>query len=189
MIGIKETSFPGLYQSANDASLLAQKKYYISLCCYLGLLVVAAAISFFVPTKALGALISAFLFLATLGILIYLKTSRPDDIWYNGRAVAESTKTLSWKWMMRADPFHEENNVDGLFLSDLKKVLEQNRSLSSVLSSTVGINELISIDMREVRHLSFEKRKNLYKSQRIDDQANCYAKKASFNKKSKVYKT
>jgi hypothetical protein len=183
MIEIKETSFPGLYQSANDASLLAQKKYYISLCCYLGLLVVAAAISFFVPTKSLGALISAFLFLATLGILIYLKTCRPDDIWYNGRAVAESTKTLSWKWMMRADPFHEENNVDGLFLSDLKKVLEQNRSLSSVLSSTVGINELISIDMREVRPLSFEERKNLYKSQRIDDQANWYAKKSSFNKK------
>lgn len=180
---IQENSFPGLYQSADKASLGAQKKYYVCLGFYLGLLVIAAAVSFSVPINTFGALLSALLFLITLGILIYLKTNKPDDIWYNGRAVAESVKTLSWKWMMKADPFHEESGSETDFIADLKKVLNQNQSLSSVLSSTEGVKEPLTDAMRSVRSLSFDDRKHLYKNQRIDDQAEWYSKKANFNRR------
>ncbi len=180
---IQEDSFPGLYQSADKASLDSQNRYYICLRFYLGLLVIAAAVSFFIPVNTYGALLSALLFIVTLGILIYLKTSKPDDIWYNGRAVAESVKTLSWKWMMKAEPFHEENTAEADFITDLKKVLNQNQSLSSVLSSTEGAKEPITDVMRSVRSQSFDDRKILYKNQRIDNQANWYTKKANFNKK------
>lgn len=182
-IQIQEDSFPGLYQSADKASLDSQKKYYMCLSLYLGLLVIAATISFFVPVKTYGAIISALLFLVTLGILIFLKTKKPDDIWYNGRAVAESVKTLSWKWMMGAEPFHEENNTEAAIIADLKKVLEQNKSLSSVLSPTTGAAEPITDVMRSVHSLSFDERKTLYKKQRIDDQADWYTRKAEFNRK------
>jgi len=180
---IQEDTFPGLYQSADKASLDSQHKYYLCLSFYLGLLVIAAAVSFFVPVNTYGALISALLFLVTLGILIYLKTNKPDDIWYNGRAVAESVKTLSWKWMMRADPFHEEDSAEAEFIADLKKVLKQNQSLSTVLNSTEGAKEPITDVMRSVRSQSFDDRKTLYKIQRIDDQADWYTKKALFNRK------
>ena len=179
---IQEDSFPGLYRSADRASLNSQRLYYISLSLYLGLLVVAAAVSYFFSDNRYGALLSAFLFLFTLGILVYLKTKKPDDIWYNGRAVAESVKTLSWKWMMRADPFHENGSAEADIVADLKKVLKQNQSLSSVLSPTEGAREPVTDMMRSVRSLLFEDRKTLYKSQRIDDQADWYAKKARFNK-------
>lgn len=180
---IQEDSFPGLYQSADKASLDSQNEYYLCLSFYLGLLVIAAAVSFFVPINTYGALLSALLFLVTLGILIYLKTNKPDDIWYNGRAVAESVKTLSWKWMMRAEPFDEEDSSDSDFIADLKKVLKQNQSLSSVLNSTEGAKEPITEVMRSVRSQSFDDRKALYKNQRIDDQADWYTKKAIFNRK------
>jgi len=180
---IQEDSFPGLYQSADKASLDSQNKYYLCLSFYLGLLVIAAAVSYLVPVNTYGALLSALLFLVTLGILIYLKTNKPDDIWYNGRAVAESVKTLSWKWIMKVEPFHEDKSAEADFLADLKKVLKQNKSLSTVLNSTEGVKEPITDVMRSVRSLSFDDRKGLYKKQRIDDQANWYTKKAIFNKK------
>jgi hypothetical protein len=180
---IQEDSFPGLYQSADKASLDSQNKYYLCLSSYLGLLVIAAAVSFFVPVNTYGALLSALLFLVTLGILIYLKTNKPDDIWYNGRAVAESVKTLSWKWMMRAEPFHEQDGAEADFIADLKKVLKQNQSLSTVLNSTEGAKEPITDVMRSVRSQSFADRKALYRNQRIDDQADWYTKKAIFNRK------
>jgi hypothetical protein len=179
---IKETSFPGLYQSADKASLDAQKRYYLCLSFYLGLLVIASAVSFFVPINTYGALLSALLFFVTLGILIYLKTNKPDDIWYNGRAVAESVKTLSWRWMMRSGPFLEEDKAEAEFISDLKKVLKQNQSLSAVLNSTEGAKEPITECMRAARALSFGDRKTLYKNQRIDNQADWYTRKAIFNR-------
>lgn len=180
---IQEDSFPGLYQSSDKASMDSQNKYYLCLSFYLGLLVIAAAVSFFVPVNVYGAFLSALLFLVTLGILIYLKTNKPDDIWYNGRAVAESVKTLSWKWMMRAEPFYEEDSAEADFIADLKKVLQQNQSLSAVLNSTEGAKEPITDVMRSVRLQSYDDRKALYKSQRIDDQADWYSKKATFNRK------
>jgi hypothetical protein len=180
---IQENSFPGLYQSADKTSLDSQNKYYICLSFYLGLLVIAAAVSFFIPVNTYGALLSALLFLVTLGILIFLKTSKPDDIWYNGRAVAESVKTLSWKWMMKADPFHEDNNAEADFVVDLNKVLNQNQSLSAVLNSIEGAKEPITDIMRSVRSQSFDDQKTLYKNQRIDNQSDWYTKKANFNKK------
>ncbi|MEO1352240.1 MAG: DUF4231 domain-containing protein [Cyanobacteria bacterium J06635_15] len=60
---------------------------------------------------------SALLFLVTLAILIGLRVKRPDDIWYNGRAVAESVKTRTWRWVMRAEPY-SMTNAEAALLRD-----------------------------------------------------------------------
>mgnify|MGYP007014124750 CR=1 FL=1 len=51
-----------------------------------------------------------------------------------------------------------------------------------MLSSTEGAQEPITDIMRSVRSQTFENRKKVYKGQRIDNQADWYTKKASFNK-------
>src|SRR5690606_15189811 len=38
-------------------------------------------------------------------LCIFIGYQKPDRIWYNARAVAESVKTLTWRYMMRAEPF------------------------------------------------------------------------------------
>ncbi len=182
---ISERVLPGLYQSADRCSLEAQREYFLALRVYLCLLVLAAFVSFVSPRSACGALAAAGLFLATLGILIYLRVKRPDDIWYNGRAVAESVKTRSWRWMMRADPYEEELGdevVSKSFISDLKAILDQNRSLSSLLAVS-GINEPISKEMRQVRALPLSDRLDVYLQQRVRNQAEWYSKKAIYNRK------
>lgn len=177
---------PGLYQSASRASLDAQKSYFIGLRCYLILLICAAFISYARPSDVEGALLSASLFLITLGILIFIRVKRPDDTWYNGRAVAESVKTRTWRWMMRAVPYEECQNIEIVskqFISDLKIILDQNKSLSHSLYSTSAVKDPISQTMRNVRALSVSDRLAIYVDQRIQDQATWYWTKSHYNKR------
>lgn len=183
---LESKNLPGLYQSADYASLSSQSHYFTGLWLYLVLLVLAALISFIFPISFYGAIASALLFLVTLGILVALRIYRPDDLWYNGRAVAESVKTRSWRWCMRAEPYQDCENVELVsrqFINDQKSILTQNRSLSKELNSEIGRNEPISEIMYRIRALSYEQRLELYKKQRIDNQANWYSLKSLYNKR------
>ena len=183
---LKETSFPALYQAADAASIGAQKDYYTYLRSYLFLLISAAFVSFYWPTSTYGATVSALIFLLTLGILVWLKHSKPEDTWYNGRAVAESVKTRTWRWIMKAEPYSKNAPTEQTqkeFLSDLKSILGQNRSLSSFLMFTPSLGETITDEMKTVRNMSWRERLTIYKQERIDDQAKWYSKKSIFNKK------
>lgn len=180
------SELPGLYQSANQASLDAQNYYFAGLRWYLILLVAAAFVSYIRPSDIVGALLSASLFLVTLGILVFIRIKRPDDIWYNGRAVAESVKTISWRWMMRAEPYEDCENIEIVsrsFIGDLKTILDQNRSLSHALQSGSAVSGPISNKMKEVRGLPVLERLSVYVEHRIQDQANWYWIKSRFNKR------
>lgn len=186
MLKIENKTLPGLYKSSNRASLDAQSNYFFGLKSYLILLIIAALISFLWPKDVIVAILSAVLFLITLFILIALKYYKPDDRWYNGRAVAESVKTRSWRWAMRAEPYQDCSNVEIVskqFINDLKSILQQNRSLSESLPPEEGLQAPISSTMSEIRGLSTTERLEIYKEQRIDDQAKWYSLKSIENKK------
>ena len=183
---VSSTDLPGLYQSADRASLDAQRNYFNGLKSYLVLLICAAFISFYFPFDYTGTLISASLFLITLGILIFIRVKKPDDIWYNGRAVAESVKTISWRWMMRAEPYEDCENIEVVskqFINDLKSILGQNKSLSNSLHSTKAISDPISKTMNEVRKMNVGERLIIYINERIKNQADWYWSKSIFNKR------
>lgn len=182
--------FPALFQAADQASLEAQCHYFLALKGYLFLLVIAALISFYFPQESWAAIASAALFLITLGILIWLKVQRPEDIWYNGRAVAESVKTRSWRWAMKAEPYDQnvsDEQIRKEFLSDLKAILDQNRSLSGHLNWANHNDNAISEEMITIRNMSLTDRISIYKRERIKDQADWYAKKSLFNKRRAKY--
>lgn len=183
---LERQTLPGLYQSADTASLGAQSTYFRALKSYLFLLIIAAIVSFLWPSNSYVTMVSAGLFLITLGILVYLRVNRPDDIWFNGRAVAESVKTRSWRWVMRAEPYENADNIERVskqFISDLKAILNQNRSLSKAMELEVGLEVPITGSMNSIRRLPVEKRLEIYQEQRIDNQANWYAKKSQINKR------
>jgi SMODS and SLOG-associating 2TM effector domain 3/SMODS and SLOG-associating 2TM effector domain 1 len=183
---MEESDFPALYNAADSASLNAQNNYFGALKLYLFLLIAAAIVAFFWAQNAYGAIASASLFLITLGILVWLKVQKPEDIWYNGRAVAESVKTRTWRWIMKAEPYEEEVSEEQAqkeLLSDLKAILDQNRSLSGALEWTPDLGEAISQRMLNIRSLPWNDRLSIYKSDRIDNQSTWYSLKAQFNKR------
>jgi len=187
-IKITNTDFPGLYQSANTASLREQRIYFNGILAYVFLLVIAAFFAFLsdnTPTAILK-IISALLFLSSLGVMIWLRVAKPDDIWYNGRAVAESVKTRAWRWMLRAEPYEDVEDIETMrkeFVKDLKAILKQNQSLIGKLGISSAVHDPITRQMISVRKLPINERLEVYKKQRITDQALWYAKKAKFNKK------
>lgn len=185
-IEITSSDLPGLYQSANQASLDAQSNYFRGLRWYLILLICAAFISYARPSDTVGALFSAGLFLITLGILIFIRVQRPDDTWYNGRAVAESVKTRSWRWMMGADPYERCENIEIVskqFIGDLKAILEQNRSLSHSLQSANVAQDPISPKMKTIRNLPVFDRLAVYVDQRVQNQVEWYWGRSRFNRR------
>jgi hypothetical protein len=182
MASITEKDYPALFVAADRASITAQNKFFLYLRSYLIILILAAFVSFQWPESQLGAIFSAFLFLVTLFFLVAMKIEKPDEIWYNGRAVAESVKTTSWRWMMCAKPYQEEN-CDQSFLQDLKEILSQNCNLSSVLPADHETKDAITEQMRKIRNLNFEERKKIYLEKRIEDQHQWYSNKSQMNKK------
>ena len=185
---VDDNDLPGLYQSANRASIDEQNKYFFGIGIYLILLIVAALFTFFSDGKndPTFKIIATILFLATLGIVIWLRLNKPDDIWYNGRAVAESVKTRSWRWMMHTEPYIS-NNDDEIatkhFIKDLKNILSQNQSLIGKLGNQASIKEPISEKMKSIRSFDLKSRFEVYKLERITNQALWYSKKSKFNKR------
>ncbi|MDA3816445.1 MAG: DUF4231 domain-containing protein [Prolixibacteraceae bacterium] len=186
-VTVNDKDLPGLYQSANNSSIKEQKKYFKGIAWYLILLIVAALFAYFSygePNPILK-IIATILFLATMFIMIWLRVSRPDDIWYNGRAVAESVKTRSWRWMMRAEPYLDCEKVEIMrkhFVKDLKIILKQNESLIGKLGIDASIEDPITEKMIEVRKLDLLERFDLYRKERITNQALWYTKKSKYNK-------
>jgi len=87
---------------------------------------------------------------------------------------------------MRAPPYSDVENSDIVtreFISDLKSILKQNRGLSDVLQSDAGIQEPISQVMKDIRAMDVPTRLEIYKAQRIGDQAKWYAKNSQLNKR------
>jgi predicted RNA-binding protein with RPS1 domain len=185
---IKDEDLPGLYQSANSFSVKEQKKYYSGIAWYLILLIAAAIFAFCSdgePNPILK-ILATVLFLTTLSIMIWLRVSKPDDIWYNGRAVAESVKTRSWRWMMRANPYIDSDNIEIMrkhFVNDLREILKQNESIVRKLGLDASIEEPITEKMIQIRKLDLPERLNIYRKERITNQALWYKEKSKFNKK------
>jgi hypothetical protein len=123
----------------------------------------------------------AFLaFACALGAELFLATTNPLTTWYEGRAAAESAKTLAWRYMVRAEPFERESaDVDKQFLSQIHSLLQDLQSIS--LSTAEPDAQQISDKMRQIRVLDFEERRKVYLDDRIADQQRWYSDKARWN--------
>lgn len=176
---MKEKDYPYLYGLASNASMNAQYYYINGIRIYLFLLFLGSMINFLKPFLSLSIFWSTTIILS-LGLMILLIQAfmRFDEIWYNGRAVAESVKTRTFRFMMKADPYNED---DKGFLQDLKDILNDNKVLSKHLSLNSDFT-VFSPEMIRVRQLELDERKEYYLLNRIDEQRRWYAKKAKSNK-------
>lgn len=185
-VNFESSALPGLYHSADEASLAAQGKYLLGLKTYMVFLVLASLVAYLSTNSANTAIASVSLFLVSIGITIWLNVKKPEDVWYNGRVVAESVKTRAWRWMMQAEPYNsttEPDLVSKEFIADLKQILEQNRSLGDAIGEGASIKEPISENMVAIRQLPYHQRAVVYKKHRVDEQASWYWKKTKYNKK------
>ncbi len=177
---------PQLFQAADRASLDAQHSYVSGTRRRLLLLVLAAGFGLLSWRVGEGnidlfAIASFACFIGALVVEGSLWKSRPDKTWYDARAVAESAKTLAWKFAVCAEPFPWALPLADAQLRVLEKldvVRAQYRSLELAPVEA----EAVSNWMRDQRGESWSDRRDVYLEQRLRDQRGWYAAKAKYNK-------
>ena len=182
-------NYPGLHNSASNASKMSQDAYFRLQGWYLRSLIaggIAGASISLVPGPALKWVFAAIAFILVVGLLIlWITRSRQDDkTWFDCRAVAESVKTASWRFMMRIPPFQSDATCENNFLTLLKEIREARpifrRQLAmGLISDTASISDF----MRRARVLSFDEKKSFYVEQRLRDQKKYYSSNAQINSK------
>lgn len=184
---MRENEFPALYAAADTAAKKAQGHFFWALGLNLGSLVIATILSVVNYPNIWFAVAQAVFLLLSLGLAIYLAYNQPQKIWYSTRALAESIKTVSWRYMMCAEPYNTADSVASEhFIKGLKKILETNTRACSHAVEMTSFDQ-ISEKMRDSRRLSLANRKKLYLDDRIVDELKWYGEKAKFNKNSSFF--
>jgi len=182
-----ETDYPAIYQTADGASITIQKNFLIVLAIYFICLITAAILSVINGPTSIFASIQTFLLLTGLGLTIYLANKQPQRIWYGTRALAESIKTITWRYMMRAEPFdNNDTEAKKHFLASLRKILQSNKKISAQATEIINLKQ-ITDNMLVTRAKSLHERKLVYKEYRIENQQAWYANKANINRKKSKY--
>ncbi|MEF2559366.1 DUF4231 domain-containing protein [Aurantimonas sp. C2-5-R2] len=181
--------FPALYRSASQMSAGSQSVYLRLIRGEYGLLLLAAILSLDFSREPLYFVAYAFVFLASLAVLIFRTWRKPEQDWYKGRALAESIKTSCWRYCMRSEPFGDADKVAvrrAEFRNHLRAILDANRHIGDRIPPDEAANDQITATMEETRALPLEERKVFYDTNRIREQRKWYARKARENKKASV---
>lgn len=171
--------YPQLYRVADSLSVKYQKKHFGLLAAYLLLLIVSAIIPM-CGNCVLANSISLGLFLLSAALYAISQISNPLNLWYNGRAVAESVKSMTWKWMMMADPYScKTQGTASLDLQkDLQNFLKQNNVLFKNYQEDDGNSYSISNKMKEIRNAAAIVKMKFYNKNRVQEQLNWYRDKS-----------
>jgi len=184
---MRNEDYPGLYQGANTAAATAQKTYFLLQRIYLGSLIVGGMIGMLTSLFTGGGLVWTYTSMAivlAIGLLVlWIGRSRQDDnAWFDCRAIAESVKTATWRFMMIAPPFQNNGAIDQRFLSELQEIRNARPECHNHLAGVAAAsNPAITDFMRKMRGIAFDDRKAFYIEQRLRNQKSWYSRNAGLN--------
>lgn len=171
--------YPAFYRAASEAAAAGQRIYMRSIRIRLIALVVAAtggALTLKIGSFEPLAWLALVGFVVALGAEVVILALHPDQKWYEGRAAAESAKTLAWRYAVAGDPFRSDDpKTDANFLKQLAAVT---RDLTVLPTPDPDSGDQISATMRSMRANDFATRRASYVVGRIADQRSWYAGKA-----------
>jgi hypothetical protein len=182
---MKEVNFPALYRAADAASNTAQSTFLKAQQLNFVLLIGGAACALLEPTREL-AIVSAMCFLASLVVYSYIQQQDFQAIWYRSRALAESVKTATWRLVMGAQPFDQEDESVRLetFRQLLSELLRQNQGIGKHLVGEWSSADQVTPALIDTMRAGFDVKKQVYLIDRIDNQMQWYTTKSVSNERS-----
>ena len=190
---IEERHFPSLYQSADQASLSAQRHYFRLQTGHVACLILGSAGAVLATILPVASVTWAYIVLAiVLAIsIVFAWVSRErqyDRVWFDCRAIAESTKTATWRFMMKAAPFKDDSTARQSFIDQLRRIRKARPSSPKDLAQSLDENaRLISCSMDSVRQKPLNERQKIYLKSRLLDQKIWYLNKAKFNSRKESF--
>jgi hypothetical protein len=181
---LPDSALPGLYQAADQASLVAQRRYLFGSRLRLALVVAAAATGAFswrlghgLDLAAAGTVVAL---VGAIAVEVWLLTEKPAQTWYDGRALAESAKTMAWRFAVGGAPIEltmPAADAERQFVSQLANLLRDAPHTSIAPTTAPPISD----EMRQLRAADLAIRKESYLRGRILDQNRWYAEKSGWN--------
>lgn len=191
-LDVGREDLPGIYYSASESAIAAQKTFLWLIKINIGLLIALAILSSVnissieKDSQYLIPLTSAVLMIFSIIITFATDNGKYEKKWYDRRAIAESLKTLSWKFMMKAEPFFglTKEEAETKFLSDFKEIKNAIKPTGDLFGGTTQANEHQLTDrMKEVYASDLDTRKGTYEKNRISSQKKWYKNNSGINSK------
>jgi len=175
--------YPALFESADQASNRSQGSFLWLVRAEYFFLLVAAVFSLGWSEKRAYFLAYAVILAIPMGLMAYRSLKKPEKTWYRARALAESVKTLSWRFAMRAEPFDDDRAADARrdFQHLVKEVLKANHDIADAIGGVAISGEQLPNELQAIREFGLEQRKNYYLTHRVGDQRDWYERKARAN--------
>jgi hypothetical protein len=182
---MKHDDYPALFLDADNASNLHQRSFlWLIRGEYASLFFSAVFSMSFMNHTAYYAIYAGLLFLGLLMLLVRAQ-SKPEQCWYRCRALAESVKTLTWRYMMHAAPFDRENaQAKDRFRSELNSIFKENIETARRITADWSGNDQITRMMESVRAMDRGDRLEFYLKNRVEDQRSWYRNKSVANRNS-----
>lgn len=190
-VSLRNEDLSPAFHAADRSSLQSQERFLCAVRIRLIGLVLAGAFGLGTwktsgTTADWAGVLAATSFLVTVFVEIYLLRSRPDRAWYEGRAAAESIKTLCWRYSVGAEPFRINvqpgPQIEALFLKQVESVIGILKHITVAAPAAAGPQ--ITAGMRLVREKPLADRKLDYETGRVVDQQTWYQRKALQNSQS-----
>lgn len=176
-------TLPVIHDAASEASGRGQKTYVrLSATRLVALLVatLAAALGIAIGSFDFSGLVVLLAFVVAALAELALIRFQPERDWYAGRAVAESTKTLAWRFAVQGEPFGPnltEQEAEALLRTRVSEVLQRGKDRINVGPGDAVLTE----SMLELRRSPFPERKDAYLEQRTEEQRTWYSSNAQKN--------
>ena len=180
-------SYPALFRSADDASNKKQKTYLRLIGAEYAILLLASFLSDSAFKGPTFYLLYAFVFVLAVVLLLVRNLWKLQQDWYRCRALAESVKTLTWRYIMRAAPFADGPSLQDAraeFRNQLYRTFDANRAAADKIDPNWSADDQITDEMDHIRAFSLDERKKYYTAHRLNDQRTWYTRKAGENNRS-----
>lgn len=183
LIRVTRADMPALLLAASETARRSEQRFLRATGIRLLSLLLAAVSGAFAGHLAPPdpiAIVAVFAFVLAMVTETFLLIDKPEQLWYEGRAAAESVKTLTWRYCVGGLPFGiDEPHADALFLSRLREILTDLRETRLVPPTDSGPQ--VTPAMRALRAAAAPTRRAAYRDDRITSQLTWYTTRARWN--------
>jgi hypothetical protein len=183
---VDDKDYPALYIEVSACAESNQKKHFRLLKATIVLLIVVALLGdiqwrqftyyAYIPPIAIAVSLLILFFFTVMS-----ENKALEKNWFSSRSIAESIKSESWLYMMRANPYNKENEVaKNRFIKSLKQIIETGDLPWPELIQNSEGTQLTEM-MNAQRNTVLTERKQFYLRHRLTEQYEWYSKKVKTN--------
>jgi hypothetical protein len=185
---MKHKYYPALYQAADNTSKKYQKYFIVLTGLNLGFMTVGAFLAIYNfqsdDQKSWVYITSSIMLVLGTVLTLLTRIVKFEDVWYQGRALAESVKTLTWGYITGSESFSinmSDNEAELLFNQRVNELATKFSNYTKHFDTQKLLLPTIPQRMKDLRSKTFDDRKAYYIESRIKDQQTWYALKANYN--------